>query len=114
MICTKDILDLILREVCEKIRVVYGDNVEKVMLFGSYARGDYNNESDIDIMILVNCDAEKIAKHRKEVISLMSRLCLEYDIYVSIMVEPVNYFNEWKDNRLLYKNIIKDGVVVYV
>lgn len=30
-----------------------GERVKKVILYGSYARGDYNSDSDIDIMILL-------------------------------------------------------------
>ena len=33
---------------------ILGKRLKKVILYGSYARGDYNNSSDIDIMILTD------------------------------------------------------------
>ena len=35
-----------------------GDKLNKVILYGSYARGDYDDESDIDIMILADIALE--------------------------------------------------------
>jgi predicted nucleotidyltransferase len=40
---------MILNELIERVRPVFGDKLKKVILFGSYARGDYDAESDVDI-----------------------------------------------------------------
>ena len=103
----------IMRDVYIKMRDLYGDDLEKVILYGSYARGDFDDESDIDVMVLVNCDDKKIEELHDDFISIMSDLCLEYEILVSILVKPLNYFNEWKNNMPLYKNIVKEGIEIY-
>ena len=42
----------IINNFIEELQTILGKRIKKVMLYGSYARGDYNNNSDIDIMIL--------------------------------------------------------------
>ena len=50
--CTKRQLNEILERVVGGSKTLFGDNLDSVILFGSYARGDYDDESDIDIMIM--------------------------------------------------------------
>ena len=50
---------------------VIGKNLKQVILYGSYARGDYKNnkeQSDIDIMILVDVSEEEIKSIQKKVL----------------------------------------------
>ena len=52
----------ILNQVNEESSVIFG-GVQDAYLFGSYARGDYTSESDIDILLTVNMDAASVARH---------------------------------------------------
>ena len=45
-------VDSILKEFIAEISNLLGNRLKKVILYGSYARGDYDKNSDIDIMIL--------------------------------------------------------------
>ena len=38
----------------EEIKRIYGSHVKQIILYGSYARGDFRPDSDVDIMILVD------------------------------------------------------------
>ena len=42
------------------------EDIYKIVLYGSYARGDFNTESDIDMMVILNCEKEKVAEYRLE------------------------------------------------
>ena len=46
------IINDILKEFINAVNIIMKDRVKKIILYGSYARGDFNNDSDIDIMIL--------------------------------------------------------------
>ena len=43
-----------------EIQKIYGAHLKSVILYGSYARGDYTPDSDIDIMILVDLSVEEM------------------------------------------------------
>ena len=48
----KTMLDLI-EQYVEAVRKIYGSHVRQIILYGSYARGDYKSTSDIDFCIIV-------------------------------------------------------------
>ena len=51
----------------ESVKRYFGNNLKSVIVYGSYARGDYNENSDIDIMILVGLTDEEIKKTERVV-----------------------------------------------
>ena len=57
--CTRNELNLILQAMTQAYQAVYGANVVKIILYGSYARGDYQKDSDIDIVAIVQGRLEK-------------------------------------------------------
>ena len=52
--CTKNDLNYILKKIVQIYRSVYGEKLVQVILYGSYARGDYDSDSDIDIVAIVH------------------------------------------------------------
>ena len=44
----------ILKNFVDKMEKLFGKSLKKLILYGSYARGDYKENSDIDIMILTS------------------------------------------------------------
>ena len=93
----------------EGLAEIYGERLKAVYLFGSYPRGDYNQNSDLDVMIVL--DAYK--SYWDELVrsaELASNLSLEYDVTISrtIMTE-----SQWKKGDLpVLKNIRAEGVLV--
>ena len=57
----------ILQAMTQAYQAVYGANVVKIILYGSYARGDYQKDSDIDIVAIVQGDREKLQQGLKSV-----------------------------------------------
>ena len=51
--CSKSELQIILSEIAKTARETFGEHLDSVILYGSYARGDYTPDSDVDMMILV-------------------------------------------------------------
>ncbi len=41
-----------LQEFIKTIKTKHGDKIDRIILFGSYARGDYRKESDIDVLVI--------------------------------------------------------------
>lgn len=86
---------------------LYGDRLKAVYLFGSYARGDYDESSDLDVMIVL----ESYKSYWEELVrsvELVSDLSLEYDVTISrtIMTEE-----QWKKGELpVLKNVRAEGI----
>ena len=94
----------------------FGNKIEKIYLYGSYARGDYDDDSDIDIMILVNEEDErKIEKLLDDFSDIAYDIEKKYnfDIFISPDVENITKFIQKKDISFLFTNILKEGAQVF-
>jgi predicted nucleotidyltransferase len=111
--CDKTVLNIITTKVCASAKEVLGDKLEKVVLFGSYARGDYHEWSDIDFMILADILPEEADEIRSKIHDLMDYIDLEYNIIISLHVVCSINFHEYIDILPFYKNVQKEGVVLY-
>ena len=85
------------------IPVVEKYPVEKVTLFGSYARGDASNTSDVDLVV------ESGGKMRNSKIftlggDLLAALPVRVDVYDIL---------EIKESSPLYNSIREDGIIIY-
>lgn len=57
-------IKILLDQYTEILRKIYGSHLKTVILYGSYARGDYKADSDIDIMILLDLSDIDIKQYR--------------------------------------------------
>lgn len=103
----------ILNEVTDRTKKIYGNQLQKVVLFGSYARHEQDDESDIDIMLLVNEKQENLKKYHKDILDIIVDLSLKYDIVLSIMEQEYNQFINYKEFIPFYANVNNEGVEVY-
>ena len=91
------------------LQQLYGNRFKEAYLFGSYARGDYDLDSDIDILIVLS-DFEKYGAELNRTSELIGNLSLEYDITVSVVFSR---WSEWKMDKLpLLLNIHAEGIAV--
>jgi len=91
------------------LKQIYGGQFKKAYLFGSYARGDYDSDSDIDVLIVLS-DFKKYGAELRRTSQLIGDLSLEHETTVSIVFSREQ---EWKtDNLPLLLNIRAEGVAV--
>ena len=108
--CDKAAINTIAENVCASAREVLGDKLIKVILFGSYARGNNDNESDIDFFVLADIELSDIRKIRSAIGKLISHLELEYDVVISIHVMSSSNFFEYRNVMPFYMNVEKEGI----
>ena len=81
-----------------------------IILYGSYARGEQKEESDIDLLILVNNDLSY--DERKKI----SYPLFKIESEVGITISPLIYNKEaWENKHYVtpfYKNIKEDGILL--
>ena len=75
--------------------------------------GDNRNNSDIDVMILVDLEEDKIMKALQEISYFATDLELEYDIMLSPIMKNIHNFNYWLDTKPFYMNVVNEGVVLH-
>lgn len=109
----KELIEKIGKEVTDSLVGLYGKKVKSIILYGSYARGDNDDESDMDIMVLFDCPYEETLNFRDDISEIASDIGLENDIFVSILFRDVNSF-KYRCNALpFYQNIVKEGQTLY-
>ncbi|MBR3767313.1 MAG: nucleotidyltransferase domain-containing protein [Clostridia bacterium] len=108
--CTENQLEQLLNTVAKKAKELFSDKLHSVILFGSYARGDYDDESDVDIMILANISATELRAFRSEIDSLCGSLLYDYGVVVSITEKDTETYHRYADVLPFYQNIKKEGV----
>lgn len=96
----------------EKVKEVLGNRLKKIILYGSYARGDFNNSSDIDIMILTDCTFEEIEEYRDIISDIAFDIELENGIVISPIIKNIDKYNARVNIVPFYKNVQKEGVVL--
>ena len=104
------IISDILYEYAQGIKKIFGKNLKRIILYGSYARGDYNESSDVDIMILVDLDDAKIKQKTSELAEYNLDMELKCDLQLSPVVINEEQFEYWSDTLPFYKNILKEGI----
>ena len=110
--CSKNTLELLLKETVGGLRGFFGDKLCSVILYGSYARGDYDDESDIDVMAVVDIDKNELASYRRPVCNYSCQLDLKYDVVLSIKLQDKETFDRWGAVLPFFQNVKKDGVLV--
>lgn len=108
----KQNLENILNEVYSNIKDIFGHKLQQAILYGSYARGDFDSESDIDIALIIDDDRMSIKKYDEKLVEQMSFFMLERDVLISFSEIPANEFEKYKNVLPYYMNIQKEGVVL--
>ena len=100
----------ILGEVCRACNAVFEKKISDAYLYGSYARGDYNEESDVDILLTVDVEPEELPPYRKAVCHVCNDLGLKHDVLLSPAVEPLGQFRKFQNALPYYQNVLKEGI----
>jgi len=84
---------------------------DQIILFGSYARGNYTEKSDIDLLII-----KKNLKNGNKIIDSIYRAFYENKINISVDVLTIDYNRYLELNNqigYIYKTIKEQGKVIY-
>lgn len=101
-----------LEKLTKGIQEIFGNRAKKVILYGSYARGDFNKHSDVDVMILTDIPEEELYQFKDKIWDYAYDIDLEEDVLFSVLVKNIKTYNEWLDYNMFYMNVQKEGVVL--
>lgn len=109
----KEALEKLKIEVEKAAKELLGDKLSKVILYGSYARGDCNMDSDIDFALISELTESEIPSFNDPIGEIISGLSIKYGILVTIIIISSESFNKYKDVMPFYMNLVKEGEVFY-
>jgi len=107
-------VNVISEKVVEAAKNVLGDNLSGIYLFGSYARGDFDAESDVDFLVVADVPQERAGEERRNIREKLPLIDLEYDLPVSLHVTGREIFEQYSNTLPFYMNVLNEGVELYV
>lgn len=111
--CTAEQLNGLTADLVSEYRRLFGDSLRQVILYGSYARGNPDEESDVDVAALVDCSRETLHNAFEQLGEISSELSLAYGITISPTAIPFADFQKYQDVLPYYRNICNEGVRLY-
>ena len=100
-------------ELISRMRLKLDGSLEKIILFGSCARGDASVDSDIDFIALIRDESANFKEIREILVDIAFDLSLENNVDVSILPQDFDEYQKWLPYIPFYQNIGKEGIVVY-
>ncbi len=90
-------------------RIVEGYDMEKIIIFGSYARGDWTEDSDLDLLVIKETEARPFDR-----IGEVSGFCWPRSLGLDILVQtPSELEDALVQGDLFVRRIVREGVVVH-
>ena len=111
-VCMPKRIEDLLKLYRTEVENVTESKVKKVILYGSYARGDFRPDSDIDVMILVDTDRAGVSPLEKKICDVTYDFNDEHGTDIMPVVQSNAHFDYWKKADMFYRNVEKDGVVI--
>lgn len=108
-----DHIRMLLKQYTEDLLKIYGIHLKSVILYGSYARGDYTEDSDIDIMILLDLSDLDIKNYRHELSGVTYDFNMDYDLDIKPIAKNQEHFQKWVKAYPFYENVEKEGVKLF-
>lgn len=107
-----DRIEDVIRQFTARVENYFGDSLTKVLLYGSYARGDNCDNSDVDIMILTSLSNEEITGIENDIYDIAYDFFMEYGVDISVIIKNEKLFEYWLGTLPFYNNVEREGIVL--
>lgn len=92
------------------IQQLYGEKLNRVILFGSYARGEQHEDSDVDFLVVLNDESINTFAEISRMSGISAELGLKYNFWISTVPIAINRLLQGE--VALAINVRKEGIVV--
>lgn len=110
----EETINTVKKEAASLASEVMCDDLVEVILYGSCARGDYTDDSDIDIALITKCDRMEAKKYTDALASIATTLAMKYFAVVNFVCLPSDEYSEKKTWYEYYGNINREGELLRV
>ena len=105
-------LSCLLERYKEAVSQILGERLKRIILYGSYARGDFKQDSDMDIMILADIQPQEISNLADRIYDITYDFEVKYEMEINPSIQSIQVYEQWKGVYPFFMNIEKDGVAV--
>lgn len=109
----KKFVAMVMSEIVTKAKNMFGEDLRQVILFGSYARGEQEEYSDMDVMVLVDLTDEELKQYGDAIAGVMTDISIKYGVLPSIIDKNYDHFQHWLPFVPFYRNVKTEGVEFY-
>lgn len=106
-------LKKILMELANMLKKVYREKLKAVILYGSVARGTATDESDVDIMVLIDGTDQELRTYEDKLSDVSTDISIKYFKVFSIVDISYQEYMAWMKISPFYRNVSEEGVVLY-
>lgn len=104
------VVQQIASEYKSKLQSLYGKDFVELILFGSHARGDFHEESDLDFAVVLRNPEIRVAEEIFKTSPIGTHLELKYGLMLSTL--PVSEKKKKNSMQWVYQDIRKEGIVI--
>lgn len=108
-----DITNSVIEKFIADTKSLLGSKLNQVILYGSYARNNPMEDSDVDIMLLVSISNEEIGTIQYDIVDYATNLFLINDVDISPTIVNIDHFKHWENDLPFYRNVKNEGVLLY-
>lgn len=113
LVLSHETIEIVKHEAIEMVKMLMGSDLTEGILYGSCARGDYGDDSDIDIALLVKCSRMEAKKYDDALAEISAELAMKYFAIVNFVSLPYDEFVEKRTWYGYFRNIDIEGEVLY-
>jgi len=99
----------ILTELRQRLEAIYGERLVRLVLFGSQARGDAEDGSDIDVMVVLRGTVSPCTEIERT-IEDVAQICLDHEAVVACVFMSEDRFASEISPLLL--NVRREGIAI--
>lgn len=112
LVLNDNVIKHVEKEAITKVSASMKDDLVEGILYGSYARGDYSQDSDIDIARITRCDRITVKKYNDMLNYVTTELAKKYFAIINFLCIPYEEYIEKKSWYAYFKNIAKEGLII--
>ncbi len=106
-------LEAVKKAIVSEVPKALSDDCRKIILYGSCARGDYRDDSDVDVAILTNSNRNQVKKYDSIIDDIAMDIGDKTKAIVNFVFLPYKEFEERKSWYPFFMNISNEGELLY-